>query len=91
MSIYCKNPPAFARGFLHKISIFEQNIFLYTFINIYKKRPWNSNQRYYVIEYYDRKSNENHYMNIHIPSKMQGRQRTVIELIKSNNIVENML
>ena len=60
-------------------------------INIYKMRPWNSNQRYYVIEYYDRKSNENHYMNIHIPSKMQGRQRTVIELIKSNNIVENML
>lgn len=57
--------------------------------SIEKHRPWNSNQRYYIVELY----NENHEADvwyIHIPSKLQGKQRCIADLIKPNNIVPDM-
>lgn len=58
-------------------------------IDIYKKHPWNSNQRYYVVEVYEN-GRSCKILYIHIPSALQGRQRNVIDLIKSNNIVQEM-
>ena len=58
-------------------------------IDIYKKHPWNSNQRYYVVEVYEN-GGSCKILYIHIPSALQGRQRNVIDLIKSNNIVQEM-
>ena len=58
-------------------------------VDIEKNRPWNSNQRYYIVELYD----ENHEADvwyIHIPSKLQGKQRCLADLIKPNNIVPDM-
>lgn len=57
--------------------------------SIEKHRPWNSNQRYYIAELYD----ENHEADvwyIHIPSKLQGEQRCLADLIKPNNILPDM-
>ena len=57
--------------------------------SIEKHRPWNSNQRYYIVELYD----ENHEADvwyIHIPSKLQRKQRCIADLIKPNNIVPDM-
>ena len=57
--------------------------------SIEKHKPWNSNQRYYIVELYD----ENHEADvwyIHIPSKLQRKQRCVIDLIKPNNMVSEM-
>ena len=53
----------------------------------YKKHPWNSNQRYYVVEMCE-KDESRKILYIHIPSALQGRQRNVIDLIKPNNIVQ---
>ena len=57
--------------------------------DIHKKRPWNSNQRYYVVEMCE-KDESRKILYIHIPSALQGRQRNVIDLIKPNNIVQKM-
>lgn len=57
--------------------------------DIYKKRPWNSNQRYYVVEMCE-KDGSRKTIYIHIPSALQRRQRNVIDLIKPNNIVQKM-
>lgn len=57
--------------------------------DIYKKRPWNSNQRYYVVEMCE-KDERRKILYVHIPSALQGRQRNVIDLIKPNNIVQKM-
>ena len=54
--------------------------------NVSKIRPWNSNQRYYKIEF----SNGEETL-FHIPSVMQGQKRTVVSLIKKNNIVKKAL
>ena len=58
-------------------------------VDIEKNRPWNSNQRYYIVELYD----ENHEADvwyIHIPSKLQGKQRCLADLITPNNIMSDM-
>lgn len=57
--------------------------------DIYKKHPWNSNQRYYVVEICE-KDESWKTIYVHIPSALQGRQRNVIDLIKPNNIVQGM-
>lgn len=54
--------------------------------NVSKIRPWNSNQRYYKIGF----SNGEETL-FHIPSVMQGQKRTVVSLIKKNNIVKKAL
>lgn len=54
--------------------------------NVSKIHPWNSNQRYYKIEF----SNGEETL-FHIPSVMQGQKRTVVSLIKKNNIVKKAL
>ena len=54
--------------------------------NVSKIRPWNSNQRYYKIEF----SNGEETL-FHIPSVMQGQKRTVVSLIKKNNIVKKAI
>ena len=54
--------------------------------NVSKIHPWNSNQRYYKIEF----SNGEETL-FHIPSVMQGQKRTVDSLIKKNNIVKKAL
>lgn len=54
--------------------------------SVSKVRPWNSNQRYYQIEF----SNGEEII-VHIPSVLQGQQRTVVSLIKKNNIVKKAL
>ena len=57
--------------------------------SIEKHRPWNSNQRYYIVELYD----ENHEADvwyIHIPSKLQKKQRCIADLLKPNNILPDM-
>lgn len=56
---------------------------------IRKERPWNSNQRYYVISLYRDNENEK-IIYVHIPSKLQGRERNIVDLIKPNNIVPKM-
>lgn len=57
--------------------------------DIYKKHPWNSNQRYYVVEMCENGGSRKT-IYIHIPSALQRRQRNVIDLIKPNNIVKEM-
>jgi len=57
--------------------------------DIYKKHPWNSNQRYYVVEMCENGGSRKT-IYIHIPSALQRRQRNVIDLIKPNNIVQEM-
>lgn len=56
---------------------------------IRKERPWNSNQRYYVISLYKDNYDEN-IIYVHIPSSLQGRERNVVDLIQPNNIVPRM-
>lgn len=57
-----------------------------TIDRITKKRPWNSYQRFYVIEYTNQ-NYEQHTAEIHIPSALQRNQRSVVSLIKENDIV----
>ena len=65
----------------------EHNI---TIMGIEKYRPYNSNQRYYVVTVFDETSQDWKEVFVHIPSKWQGRERTTISLITKNNIVSEM-
>ena len=50
--------------------------------DIYKERKeWNSNQRYYRIEFVDNTGTEESYR-VHIPSAMQGIQRCTLSCVK---------
>lgn len=55
--------------------------------DLYKVCSQTSNQKYYAVFTNDEEYNGD-CMYIHIPSKLQGKERTTIELIKPNNIVK---
>ena len=58
-----------------------------TINSVYKDRPWNSNQRYYLIEYFDQKGQTDKTISVHIPSKLQGRERTIIDVIEKGKSI----
>ena len=60
----------------HKISICE----------IYKKREWNGNQRYFICELYSPRAKGFVYKQ-HIPSKLQGKCRRVTDLLQLDKIL----
>lgn len=55
--------------------------------DLYKICSQTSNQKYYAIFFHDEEYNGD-CIYLHIPSKLQGKERTTIELIKPNNIVK---
>lgn len=59
-----------------------------TIDSIYKNRPWNSNQRYYLIEYFDQEDQRDKTLSVHIPSKLQGRERTIIDVVERDKSIK---
>lgn len=57
--------------------------------DIQKYRPWNSNQRYYVVHII-KGIEEYEIWYVHIRSDLQGRERNVVDLITPSNIVSEM-
>ena len=57
--------------------------------DIQKYRPWNSNQRYYVVHVI-KGIEEYEIWYVHIRSDLQGRERNVVNLITPSNIVSEM-
>ena len=58
--------------------------------SIYKNSP-RSNQRCYLIEYFDQEDQRDKMLSVHIPSELQGQEQTIIDVVerdKSSKIIK---
>lgn len=78
--------PQFITDSIKKFFSFQKRYKIEIF-DLHKEHPWNSNDRYYVVGFYDSKK-RSFYLNIPIWGRFEGRKRSVADVMENEHFSE---